>query len=74
MDIQIVNNPPSIDSVEIDGVGTLYTSLFKRALSVYLKVNASDAEGIDPATYKATITERGKLPPTASMRVPELPV
>jgi len=54
---QIANNPPSIDSVEIDLSGTQYTGLFRRAGNVYLKVNASDVEGIDATSYKATITE-----------------
>ncbi|MBN2511019.1 MAG: hypothetical protein JXB03_12115, partial [Spirochaetales bacterium] len=62
MDIQIVNNPPTIDSIEIDGIGTEYTGLFKRANSVYLLVNASDLEGIDPASYQATITGRRIAP------------
>jgi len=60
--IQIVNNPPTIDSIEIDGVGTLYSGLFKRAGSVYLKVNASDAEGIDATSYQATVTRRQVAP------------
>jgi hypothetical protein len=60
--IQIVNNPPVIDSIEIDGIGTLYSGLFKRAASVYLKVNASDLEGIDSSSYTATVTRRRVAP------------
>ena len=62
MDIQIVNHPPTIDSVEIDHIGTEYSGLFKRANSVYLLVNASDFEGIDASSYQATITRRRTAP------------
>ncbi len=36
--------------------------MFKRALNVDLTVNASDAEGIDDSTYKATVTRRRIAP------------
>ena len=60
--IQIVNNPPEIESIEIDESGTLYSGLFKRTDSVYLKVNASDYEGINPASYTASVTGRRTAP------------
>ena len=53
---QMANNPPSIDSLEINS--TLYTSdLIKVKIggTVSLTMNVSDVEGIDTASYKVTV-------------------
>ncbi len=61
---QVANHPPVINSVEITvgSPGTYYSSLFKRADDLYLKVNASDVEGINATTYAAEIIDTQTAP------------
>jgi hypothetical protein len=61
---QVSNHPPAINSVEITvgSPGTYYTGLFKRAASLYIKVNATDMEGIDNTSYTATVTRTRTAP------------
>jgi hypothetical protein len=62
VNIQIANDPPVIDSVEIDGSATLYSGLFRETDTLYLKVNATATAGIVDTTYKATLSKKVVAP------------
>ncbi|MDC7234101.1 MAG: Ig-like domain-containing protein [Spirochaetales bacterium] len=64
--MQIANNPPLINSVEIDGLSTLYSGLFKATNSLYLKINASSTEGLVPALNRAILSKKIVAPDGAN--------
>ena len=59
---QISNHPPSIDHIYVSAGLEEYSGLIKRAGSLYLNISASDIEGIDAASYKATVTGQYEAP------------